>query len=47
LTDSFHTSFEAQIERERAGIRNCATHPDGREGISAFSEKRQPVFLRE
>ncbi len=47
LTDSFHTSFEAQIERERAGIRNCATHPDGREGISAFSEKRPPVFLRE
>jgi len=47
LTDSFHTSFESQIERERVGIRNCAAHADGREGVKAFSEKRKPVFLRE
>ena len=47
LADSFHTSFESQIERERAGIRNCAAHADGPEGIRAFSEKRKPVFLRE
>jgi len=47
LTDSFNTSFESQIERERAGIRNCAAHADGQEGVKAFSEKRKPVFLRE
>jgi 2-(1,2-epoxy-1,2-dihydrophenyl)acetyl-CoA isomerase len=47
LTDSFHTTFETQVERERAGIRSCAEHADGQEGISAFSEKRKPVFLRE
>ena len=47
LTDSFHTTFETQVERERAGIRSCAEHADGQEGISAFSEKRKPVFFRE
>lgn len=44
LTDSFTTSFETQIERERQGLRSCAGHPDGQEGIKAFSEKRKPVF---
>ncbi len=44
LTDSFTTSFEAQIERERAGLCSCATHPDGKEGLQAFVEKRRPVF---
>jgi 2-(1,2-epoxy-1,2-dihydrophenyl)acetyl-CoA isomerase len=44
LTDSFNTAFEAQIERERAGLCSCAAHPDGREGLQAFAEKRKPVF---
>jgi len=44
LTDSFNTSFEAHLEREREGIRSCAAHPDGQEGIRAFVEKRKPVF---
>lgn len=44
LTDSFNSSFEAQLERERRGISNCAGHPEGKEGISAFLEKRKPVF---
>jgi 2-(1,2-epoxy-1,2-dihydrophenyl)acetyl-CoA isomerase len=44
LTDSFNTAFEAQIERERAGLRSCAAHPDGKEGLQAFVEKRRPVF---
>jgi len=47
LTDSFNTSFEAHLERERDGIRSCAAHPDGQEGIRAFVEKRKPVFNRE
>ncbi len=45
LTDSFNSSFEAHIERERLGLSQCATHPDGREGLSAFVEKRKPRFI--
>lgn len=44
LTDSFNTAFEAHIERERAGLCSCAAHPDGKEGLQAFVEKRRPVF---
>jgi 2-(1,2-epoxy-1,2-dihydrophenyl)acetyl-CoA isomerase len=44
LTDSFNTAFEAQIERERAGLCSCAAHPEGKEGLQAFVEKRKPVF---
>jgi len=44
LTDSFNTAFEAQIERERAGLCSCAAHPDGKEGLQAFVEKRKPVL---
>jgi 2-(1,2-epoxy-1,2-dihydrophenyl)acetyl-CoA isomerase len=44
ITDSFDTSFETQIECERRGLRSCAAHPEGKEGLTAFSEKRKPVF---
>ncbi len=44
LTDSFDTSFETHLEREREGIRSCAAHRDGQEGMQAFAEKRQPIF---
>ena len=44
MTDSFHTAFEAQLERERAGLESCAGHPDGKEGLLAFADKRNPVF---
>ena len=44
LTDSFNTSFETHIERERAGLCSCAEHPDATEGMRAFVEKRKPVF---
>jgi 2-(1,2-epoxy-1,2-dihydrophenyl)acetyl-CoA isomerase len=47
LTDSFNTSFETHLEREREGVRSCAAHPDGQEGIRAFVEKRKPMFNRE
>ncbi|MGA2937540.1 MAG: enoyl-CoA hydratase-related protein [Syntrophobacteraceae bacterium] len=46
LTDSFDTSFETQMERERTGIAGCAVHADGSEGLRAFSEKRKPLFNR-
>jgi 2-(1,2-epoxy-1,2-dihydrophenyl)acetyl-CoA isomerase len=44
LTDSFDTSFESQIEMERTVLSICADHPDGQEGLRAFSEKRKQKF---
>ena len=44
LTDSFDSSFETHIERERTAIASCAAHPEGIEGLRAFSEKRKPLF---
>ena len=44
FTDSFDTSFETQIERERKELAVCAAHPDGREGLKAFAGKRKPRF---
>jgi 2-(1,2-epoxy-1,2-dihydrophenyl)acetyl-CoA isomerase len=42
--ESFTNTLETQLELERQGISDCASHPDGREGIKAFLEKRNPVF---
>jgi len=44
LNDSFETALETQMEREREGIATCAEHPDGREGLQAFQDKRKPRF---
>jgi len=44
LNESFETSLETQMEREREGIATCAEHPDGLEGLHAFTEKRKPKF---
>ncbi len=44
MTDSLNHTLETQLELERQGIRDCAAHPDGQEGIRAFVEKRKPVF---
>jgi len=44
LTDSFDTPLEAQIERERRALCACAEHPEGREGLRAFAEKRKPRY---
>ena len=44
VTNSFNDTLEAQLEMERQGISNCAAHPEGREGIRAFVEKRRPDF---
>ncbi len=41
---SFQTSFEEQAEWERRFLVQCARHPDGREGLRAFMEKRPPRF---
>jgi 2-(1,2-epoxy-1,2-dihydrophenyl)acetyl-CoA isomerase len=42
ITDSFDNSFESQLEKEREALEVCADHPDGREALAAFSEKRKP-----
>ena len=42
--ESFQNTLETQLELERQGISDCASHPDGQEGIKAFAEKRKPVF---
>jgi 2-(1,2-epoxy-1,2-dihydrophenyl)acetyl-CoA isomerase len=44
ITESFTNTLETQLELERQGISDCATHPDGQEGIQAFVEKRKPNF---
>jgi 2-(1,2-epoxy-1,2-dihydrophenyl)acetyl-CoA isomerase len=45
LTDAFNTPFEVQLEREREMLSWCADHPNGKEGIEAFIEKRNPAFM--
>jgi len=47
LNDSFNNSLEYQLELERSGLAGCGDHPDGQEGISAFLEKRKPVFQKD
>jgi 2-(1,2-epoxy-1,2-dihydrophenyl)acetyl-CoA isomerase len=44
MTDSYNTSFESHLEKERNWLSACADHPNGREGIAAFLEKRKPVY---
>lgn len=46
LNESFSNSLESHLELEREGLSYCANHPDGREGLKAFLEKRKPVFNR-
>jgi 2-(1,2-epoxy-1,2-dihydrophenyl)acetyl-CoA isomerase len=46
ITDSFETNLEAQLEKEREMLSWCGGHPNGREGIEAFNEKRKPVYNR-
>ena len=44
LNDSLNNSFETHMEMEREFVSRCADHPNGREGIAAFLEKRKPVY---
>ena len=43
--DSFNTSFERQLEKERELLASCADHPNGKEGIEAFLQKRKPYYV--
>ncbi|MFZ0448225.1 MAG: enoyl-CoA hydratase/isomerase family protein [Desulfatiglandaceae bacterium] len=44
LVDSFDTPLEQTLEKERDALARCAIHPNGREGVAAFLEKRKPVY---
>lgn len=44
MINSFNNTLETQLELERQGISDCAAHPNGREGMRAFVEKRKPSF---
>jgi 2-(1,2-epoxy-1,2-dihydrophenyl)acetyl-CoA isomerase len=44
ITDSFNTSFETHLENERNLLSYVAAQPNGEEGLTAFLEKRPPVF---
>jgi len=44
LLMSYENSLEDQMDLESQTISDCAVSPDGREGISAFTEKRKPDF---
>jgi 2-(1,2-epoxy-1,2-dihydrophenyl)acetyl-CoA isomerase len=44
FTDSFSNSFETHLELERAALEAAAASPEGAEGLTAFFEKRKPVF---
>lgn len=45
LCDSYSNTLETQMEMETRGISESASSTDGQEGISAFVEKRKPVFV--
>ncbi|MBN1883816.1 MAG: enoyl-CoA hydratase/isomerase family protein [Deltaproteobacteria bacterium] len=44
IYDAFDVPFEIQLERERDMIARSGAHPEGREGMAAFIEKRKPKF---
>lgn len=44
FNQSFSSSIEEQMERERVGLADAANGPEGREGLAAFLEKRPATY---
>lgn len=44
LNRSFDNSFEAQLLAEQHFFVDCSTHPDFVEGLTAFLDKRKPLY---
>ena len=45
LNSAFYHTLEEHLHLERQAIADSANSPEGREGVAAFVEKRQPDFL--
>lgn len=45
LLETFTNPLETQMELESRTIAGCAASPNGREGITAFVEKRRPNYV--
>ncbi|PHP67783.1 enoyl-CoA hydratase [Zhengella mangrovi] len=44
MRNAFETPLDQQLDAEKAAFMECAAHPDFAEGVSAFLERRTPVF---
>jgi len=44
INQSFATTIETQMEEELQAFSRCARGADLKEGVTAFVEKRKPVF---
>ena len=44
ISESFETSLSAQLDAEMEAFAGCSTTRDFREGVTAFVEKRKPVY---
>ena len=44
LNNSLSANLTEQLNAETKAFVNCSTHPDFYEGVSAFVEKREPLF---
>jgi 2-(1,2-epoxy-1,2-dihydrophenyl)acetyl-CoA isomerase len=44
MNQSFYNTLTEQLAAERQAIALSANSPEGREGLSAFLQKRSPVF---
>ncbi len=47
LYESLASNFEATLEREREFLAQCGSSANGIEGITAFLEKRRPIYNRD
>lgn len=47
IYESFDNPLEVQLEKERRAIAWAANQPYGKEGITSFLEKREPVYKRD
>jgi 2-(1,2-epoxy-1,2-dihydrophenyl)acetyl-CoA isomerase len=47
MNDSFYSTLTEQLAAERQAIAITANSPEGREGVAAFLQKRQPNYVAE
>ena len=44
IADGEHRGLAEHLDAEAASIAASAGHPEGREGVTAFNERRRPLF---